>query len=257
MQTGGFYVSDTPSDLLGVRVARAEKQKDGEGASARPLPRADGFLAALICVAMLGVSFLCASPFFGGSSALDRAVGAMGRLISEGGAVAVLADVPTEETERASSISYIAHKSAEEYIASPPVSEAVFCGVMPASGEIISDFSYRDDPLYGRGSISKWDFHNGIDIPLNVGSEVRAFADGTVRESGESPSYGIYLVISHENGFESVYAHLSGVNRGVGAEVRQGEVIAYSGNTGMVTGPHLHFELHRDGVPVDPEDYIK
>lgn len=258
MQTGEFYVSDTPSDLLGVRVARAEKQKDGEGASARPLPRVDGFLAALICVAMLGVSFLCASPLFGTHSALNGAVGVLSRLIADSEVLPVTADAEEVVNEvRKSSVSYIAYESAEEYIASPPVSEAVFGGIMPASGEIISDFSYRDDPLYGRGSSSKWDFHNGIDIPLNVGSEVRAFADGTVRESGESPSYGIYLVIRHADGFESVYAHLSGVNRGVGAEVRQGEVVAYSGSTGMVTGPHLHFELHRDGVPVDPEDYIK
>lgn len=102
-----------------------------------------------------------------------------------------------------------------------------------------------------------WEFHKGIDIPLAEGSEVRAFADGTVTEGGESPSYGIYMVVSHSDGFESVYAHLKEACRGVGAEVKQGEVIAYSGKTGRVTGPHLHFELHRDGVPVDPEDYIK
>ena len=273
---GGFYVTDTPSDLLAARAVQAgkgaeagengSKKKGTEGARRRLPARPDGVLAAFVCTAMLGVSFLCASPMLSLGGGIEGAVSAVGRYITERSPVASLFDAAAASAEPEDDgavltdipmISYLSHSSAEDYIASPPDVSAVFYGIMPASGDIISDFSYRDNPLYGSGESGMWEFHKGIDIPLNEGSEVRAFADGTVKESGESPSYGIYTVITHADGFESVYAHLSKALRGVGAVVKQGEVIAYSGKTGRVTGAHLHFELHKDGKPVDPEDYIK
>ncbi len=265
-QSGGFYVSDTPAQLLAARAEAVKKGSNGEKAEKRIPVRLDGWFAAVICTAMLGVSFLCASPVLSMRGEIDSAVSAVGRYITNRlpvsallGAAAVNAEPEAEDgiLTEIPMISYLSYSSAEDYIASPPAAPEIFYGIMPANGEIISDFSYRDDPLYGRGSNERWDFHSGIDIPLAEGSEIRAFADGTVKESGESPSYGIYMVITHADGFESVYAHLSEARRGVGAEVKQGDVIAYSGKTGRVTGPHLHFELHRDGVPVDPEDYIK
>jgi murein DD-endopeptidase MepM/ murein hydrolase activator NlpD len=255
-----FYISDTPRKITECR-ASAEKG-DREDKACISLPRrADGWLAAVICTAMLGVSFLCASPLVSGRGGLDAAVSAVGAFIADRGIVPVFSELEEDGGAAVLSgdipvISYAPYKSAQEYIASPPKPKTEFCGIMPASGNIISDFSYREDPLYTAGG-ERWDFHNGIDIPLTEGSEVRAFADGTVKETGESPSYGIYTVITHANGFESTYAHLSRAIRGVGAQVKQGEVIAYSGKTGRVTGAHLHFELRKDGVPVDPEGYIK
>ncbi len=267
-QAGGFYITDTPSELLAARAVKAEKEINTEATAKRIPARLDGWLAAALCTAMLGISFLCASPVLSMRGGIDDAVSAVGRYITDRSPVSDLFEAaavnaePDEEDAVLSEtdipiISYLGHSSAADYIASPPAVSAEFCGIMPANGDIISDFSYRDNPLYGMGESGMWEFHKGIDIPLAEGSEVRAFAGGTVKEAGESPSYGIYMVITHADGFESVYAHLSEARRGVGAQVEQGEVIAYSGKTGRVTGPHLHFELHRDGVPVDPEDYIK
>ncbi|MBQ2734079.1 MAG: M23 family metallopeptidase [Clostridia bacterium] len=265
---GGFYVTDTPSELLAARVVQAGKSTGRSGAHGRLPARLDGLLAAIICTAMLGAAFLCASPVISMRGGIGDAVSAVGRFIVSCTPVSSLVEAAPANTEPQESgavlsdgdvpmISYISHPSAEAYIASPPELHTEFYGIMPASGEIISDFSYRDNPLYGAGEYGMWEFHKGIDIPLAEGSEVRAFADGTVKETGESPSYGIYIVMTHADGFESVYAHLSEAVRGVGAKVKQGDTIGYSGKTGRVTGPHLHFELHRDGVPVDPEDYIK
>ncbi|MBQ8911815.1 MAG: M23 family metallopeptidase, partial [Clostridia bacterium] len=79
----------------------------------------------------------------------------------------------------------------------------------------------------------------------------------TIIEAGENESHGIYTVIDHGNGYVSLYAHMSQALRGVGAVVKQGDIVGYSGKTGRVTGPHLHFELSKDGVLVDPEDYMK
>lgn len=263
-QAGRFYVCDTPAELLAAKAEAAEKERRSEAREKLFPVRLDGWLAAAVCVAVLGVSFLCASPIMSAGS-IDGAVSAVGRFITELLPVADMLDAAPANAEPKEGeliteipiISYISYSSAEDYISSPPAAFAPFYGIMPASGEIISDFSYRDNPLYGEGEDGMWEFHKGIDIPLAEGSEVRAFADGTVKEAGESPSYGIYMVIAHENGFESVYAHLKTALRGVGAAVKQGEVIAYSGKTGRVTGAHLHFELHKDGEPVDPEDYIK
>ncbi len=259
---GEFYVTDTPARSSAARMVKPENE---EKTKRLIPPRLDGWLAAFVCTAMLGVSFLCASPVFSIGGGINGAVSAVGRFITERSPVSELFEAAAVNAEPEDSavltdipiISYLSRSSAEDYIASPPAVSADFCGIMPANGDIISDFSYRDNPLFGNGENGMWEFHKGIDIPLAEGSEVRAFADGTVKEAGESPSYGIYMVITHADGFESVYAHLSEARRGVGAVVKQGEVIAYSGKTGRVTGPHLHFELHRDGVPVDPEDYIK
>ncbi len=103
--------------------------------------------------------------------------------------------------------------------------------------------------------------HNGIDYvaPLNTG--VLAIADGTVRNIKLNPEegkgYGKFLIIDHENGFSSLYAQLNAYNVKEGQTVKQGDVIAYLGSTGLSTGPHLHFELKKDGEYVNPEEYFK
>ena len=82
------------------------------------------------------------------------------------------------------------------------------------------------------------------------------FCAGVVSETGESDSYGKYVVIDHGNGYTSSYAHLSRIIAEEGSAVKTGERIALSGSTGRVTGAHLHFELRKDGIPVDPEKYM-
>jgi murein DD-endopeptidase MepM/ murein hydrolase activator NlpD len=93
--------------------------------------------------------------------------------------------------------------------------------------------------------------HAGIDFGAPVGSQVRAAVDGVVESTGPARGYGDRVVLKH-NGFETTYNHLSEIRVEVGARVRQGEIIALSGNSGLSTGPHLHFEYRINGDPVDP-----
>lgn len=103
--------------------------------------------------------------------------------------------------------------------------------------------------------------HNGIDVPVSVGTPVRAVADGTVvrADSGGDGSYGLVIYVDHPDGTQSRYAHLGGANVKVGDRVTAGQNIGASGNSGIRTsGPHLHFELRRgsgannSSIPFDP-----
>jgi murein DD-endopeptidase MepM/ murein hydrolase activator NlpD len=97
--------------------------------------------------------------------------------------------------------------------------------------------------------------HAGIDFGAPVGSLVRAAADGLVESAGQARGYGERVVLKHE-GYETTYNHLSEIRVEVGAKVRQGEVVALSGNSGLSTGPHLHFEYRVNGTPVDPLPHL-
>ena len=98
--------------------------------------------------------------------------------------------------------------------------------------------------------------HNGVDMAVVTGTEVKSTAQGTVIQSGVNGGYGISVTIDHGNGMVSVYGHLSEALVVEGQVVNQGEIIGYSGNTGRSTGPHLHFELRFEGTPVDPFLYL-
>ena len=123
--------------------------------------------------------------------------------------------------------------------------------VNPISGVISSPGGLRINPVTGRR-----EFHDGIDIAAPVGTPVVAPRDGTVLATGRSASFGIFLRMQHAGGYVSFMAHLNGVIVGAGDTVRQGQRVAYSGNTGRSTGPHLHFGLFRDGQYVDPFSYV-
>jgi len=94
--------------------------------------------------------------------------------------------------------------------------------------------------------------HPGIDIAVPVGTYIRAAGAGVVVEAREDSIYGRYLVLDHGRGYRSLYAHASHLLVGEGDLVRRNEVIALSGSTGQSTAPHLHFEVLRDGEPIDP-----
>jgi len=121
----------------------------------------------------------------------------------------------------------------------------------PVSGSISSEFGYRDHPTEGEER-----FHYGIDLAADTGTEILCFADGTVTAVGESSSYGKYCMIAHENGYSTLYAHCSRVTVSSGAAVQRGDTVAEVGQTGMATGPHLHFELQQDGVYLNPIYYV-
>ena len=121
----------------------------------------------------------------------------------------------------------------------------------PLEGTLSSDFGYRDHPTEGTER-----FHYGIDLAAEEGDAINCFADGTVKAVGESSSYGKYLIVSHPGGVDTLYAHCSAVTVSSGQEVQQGEPIAKVGSTGMATGPHLHFELLRDNIYLNPIYYV-
>ncbi len=124
--------------------------------------------------------------------------------------------------------------------------------IWPVNGMLLSHFGDRQDPFSGEGA-----FHTGVDISAVKGTPVRAAADGVVeRAEWSSGGYGRLVVIDHGNGIQTWYAHLSGFEVIPGQEIRQGEILGYSGSTGRATSAHLHFEVRRHGNPVDPYPYL-
>lgn len=123
--------------------------------------------------------------------------------------------------------------------------------VTPVMGVLTSGFGLREHPIDGETKP-----HEGIDLAADIGTEVLAFADGTVDYIGESPAYGMYLQLRHGNGVTTFYAHCSELCVQKGEKVNMGDVVAKVGDTGNTTGPHLHFEMKRDGEFLDPQPYI-
>ena len=119
------------------------------------------------------------------------------------------------------------------------------------SGRISSYAGYRVSPIHGRR-----EFHDGVDIAVPEGTPIVAPRDGYVAATGYSPSFGLFLRLAHDGGYTTFFAHLSHVPVETGQPVAQGERVAYSGNTGWSTAPHLHFSVFRDGAFVDPLDYM-
>lgn len=116
---------------------------------------------------------------------------------------------------------------------------------------VSSPYGWREHPVDGEDK-----FHNGVDLAVNTGTNVKAFADGVVDYIGDSPIYGLYTQIDHGNGVTSFYAHCSELLVQQGQTVSMGDVIALSGDTGNSTGPHLHFELKKEGILLNPLYYI-
>ena len=98
--------------------------------------------------------------------------------------------------------------------------------------------------------------HNGIDLAVPTGTSVAAAADGIVIQAGWNGGYGISVYIDHENGVITRYGHMSETLVSVGQEVKQGDIIGLSGSTGDSTGPHVHFEMRENDVPIDPSKYV-
>ncbi len=99
--------------------------------------------------------------------------------------------------------------------------------------------------------------HPGLDIAVPVGSLVRASGGGTVRQVGEDPEYGLFVLLSHPEEYQTMYGHLSRILVAEGATVASGEVIGLSGNSGRSTAPHLHFEIRQRGTSLDPRTMVK
>jgi murein DD-endopeptidase MepM/ murein hydrolase activator NlpD len=119
----------------------------------------------------------------------------------------------------------------------------------PVRGFITKRFNMADAR---KGTI----FHGGIDIAVDRGTPIRAAASGYVTEAGWDDSYGYYVQVDHGYGIKTLYAHADMLVVSKGERVAQGQTIAYSGNTGRSTAPHLHFQVTQNNVPVDPLKYL-
>ena len=117
----------------------------------------------------------------------------------------------------------------------------------PALAPITSRFGMRVSPIDGVERL-----HAGIDLGVSTGTPIRASKAGTVTVAEWSDVYGLMVVIDHGDGYETLYAHNSALAVSAGTRVEQGQVVSLSGSTGWSTGPHLHFETHYQGAPVDP-----
>lgn len=133
----------------------------------------------------------------------------------------------------------------------PPGEGAPGSLIWPVSGPITSPFGMRRNPFGGAP-----DFHPGIDIGVNVGTTVVAAASGTVIMAQWYGGYGNYILIDHGGGISTGYGHLSAFYVSAGQHVRRGQAIAASGNTGASTGPHVHFEVRKNGKPIDPAPFL-
>jgi murein DD-endopeptidase MepM/ murein hydrolase activator NlpD len=121
----------------------------------------------------------------------------------------------------------------------------------PTTGWISSKFGYRVSPFTGRK-----EFHKGLDIATRKGTPIIAPADGVVTFAGKKWLMGNMLTIDHGYGMMTRYGHIYKLKKKKGDRIKRGEVIALVGNTGRSTGPHLHYEVRLNGVPVNPKKYI-
>ncbi|GMQ93784.1 MAG: M23 family metallopeptidase [Acidimicrobiia bacterium] len=123
--------------------------------------------------------------------------------------------------------------------------------IRPVPGRIESGFGPRIHPIYGTVKM-----HNGLDMHGPIGEPIRAGAGGTVIFAGVKGGFGDTVMIDHGGGMVTLYAHQSKLAVSVGQKVKAGQTIGYVGNSGLSTGPHLHFEVRINGVPVDPMKYL-
>ncbi len=120
----------------------------------------------------------------------------------------------------------------------------------PVTGaRISSTFGMRKHPILGYSRL-----HAGVDFAAPRGTPIKAAGNGKIERAGRNGSYGIYMRIKHANGYKTAYAHMRRLAKGMkpGKRVRQGQVIGYVGSTGRSTGPHLHYEVHRNGKKTNP-----
>ncbi len=125
--------------------------------------------------------------------------------------------------------------------------------IKPVDNIVISAYGMRDHPVFGYKRM-----HEGVDFRSEIGSPVYSTGDGTIRLAATRGTYGRMISIDHGFGFESRYAHLSGYAEGIrsGKNVKRGDLIGFTGKSGVVSGPHLHYEILLNGTNVNPLQYL-
>lgn len=174
-------------------------------------------------------------------TSLEKEVGAMVERLS------IDLDLLTNQA-KAQSISFQEleeeFKSQRSFLSATP-------SIWPVRGWVTSGFGYRKSPFTGLR-----EKHEGLDIAVRQGSPIRAPADGVVILAGKEYGYGNMIELDHGYGYVTRYGHNSKHLVKVGDKIRRGQTIALTGNTGRSTGPHVHYEILRNGIPVDPRNFI-
>jgi murein DD-endopeptidase MepM/ murein hydrolase activator NlpD len=124
--------------------------------------------------------------------------------------------------------------------------------IWPVEGLVTGSFGERIDPFNGEGA-----FHNGVDISSGYGQPVMAPADGVVEFADFFGGYGRAVILEHSRGVSTRYGHLSGFAVTIGQRVHRGDIIGYVGLSGRSTGPHLHYEVRINDIPVNPHKYLR
>ena len=151
-------------------------------------------------------------------------------------------------------------KSAQLPVA-PPIRARLASAVTPPAGMGLPRLWPLDESGYmTRGQVKaggRDEAHPGVDIAVAIGNLVRAAGGATVRQAGEDPEYGRFVLLEHPEGFQTMYGHLSRILVTLGDTVASGQVIGLSGNSGRSTAPHLHFEIRQRGASLDPLTMVK
>lgn len=199
---------------------------------------------------------------FAGATFREMLDGALSEKIADCGGLG-LADVLRPELERAANLPHAgargesstpparaaaAYRAATNWLpADDPGMPQPTLRALPVDGEVASPFGRRTDPIEGDVRT-----HAGVDIAAPEGTSVRAAGDGVVVRSGRAGGYGNLVVVDHGGGLQTRYGHLSRIDVASGERVSAGATVGAVGQTGRATGPHLHFEVRRDGRAVDP-----
>lgn len=158
-----------------------------------------------------------------------------------------------ESLERSINIQQLSFKEIKRYYNKNQQKLKHMPAIKPTKGIILSGFGMRYHPIlqYRRQ-------HEGLDFRADVGNKIFATGDGVVKYAGLKGTYGRLIIIDHDYGYESYYAHLSSYAKGIkpGTKVKRGDLIGFSGQSGRVEGPHLHYEVHKNDKPVDPLNYL-
>ena len=166
-------------------------------------------------------------------------------------------DAPAEEepgsrdTAATAALSYVYTMPALPENASLEQRNLGFDHRTPVLGALSSTFGWREHPVEGGNR-----FHYGVDLAAEEGTDILAFASGTVYATGESSTLGNYVMLQHQGGYITLYGHCREVTV-TGGSVDMGDKIAEVGSTGLVTGPHLHFELHDGDLYLNPIYYVE
>lgn len=123
---------------------------------------------------------------------------------------------------------------------------------LPYQGAITSTFGHREDPFGSTGI----ETHKGVDIQGPHGAHVKAMAKGTVVFAAPKGGYGNCIILKHANGYETLYGHLSKILVREGEQINIGQTIGNIGSTGRSTGPHLHYEIHKNGQKINPQSFL-